>query len=312
MVNRVKVTRMQGQLRPQARLRILGSGWGQSVASVDGYRKMYRVFAIVMRRIGFGRLLLAQSRRAQAGAAHGHRAVRIRPARAPRPGFPTAKPAARPARSPCPRTPPTTSPSRSTATSRARRRSKWPRSATTPCSCGRTRSWCNWRPRRRRRSPERAVRKRPAAKPKPKAAKQAAPPAPKPAAPPAAAAPAAAAACPSAAVALAARAALTPRFRRAFRRMPARNRALDRLVILRPDCLYKCLRGRENRRARTDNGPIRSRTRSSGHATTPADRSVRARHHLSARVGDRPLRFPLRLLHVGTHDVPAQGRPAQP
>ncbi len=41
-----------------------------------------------------------------------------------------------------------------------------------------------------------------------------------------------------------------------------------------------------------------------------ADRPVRARHHLSARLGDGPLRFPLRLLHVGTHDLPAEGRPA--
>ena len=41
-------------------------------------------------------------------------------------------------------------------------------------------------------------------------------------------------------------------------------------------------------------------------------RSVRARHHLSARLGDGPLRFPLRVLHGGGHDVPAQGRSAQP
>ena len=41
-------------------------------------------------------------------------------------------------------------------------------------------------------------------------------------------------------------------------------------------------------------------------------RSVRARHHLSAGLGDGPLRFPLRLLHGGGHDVPAQGRSAQP
>ena len=34
--------------------------------------------------------------------------------------------------------------------------------------------------------------------------------------------------------------------------------------------------------------------------------------HLSARVGDGPLRFPLRLLHVGEHDLPAQGRCAEP
>ena len=35
-----------------------------------------------------------------------------------------------------------------------------------------------------------------------------------------------------------------------------------------------------------------------------------AGHHLSARFGDRPLRFPLRLLHGGGHDFPAQGRHA--
>ena len=35
-------------------------------------------------------------------------------------------------------------------------------------------------------------------------------------------------------------------------------------------------------------------------------RPVRARDHLSARLGDGPLRLPLRLLHVGTHDVPAE------
>ena len=37
------------------------------------------------------------------------------------------------------------------------------------------------------------------------------------------------------------------------------------------------------------------------------DRSLRPPHHLSARLRHRPLRFPLRLLHAGTYDVPAQG-----
>ena len=37
-----------------------------------------------------------------------------------------------------------------------------------------------------------------------------------------------------------------------------------------------------------------------------ADRSLPARHHLFARIGDRPMRLPLRLLHVGAHDVPAE------
>ena len=45
-------------------------------------------------------------------------------------------------------------------------------------------------------------------------------------------------------------------------------------------------------------------------ATAPAGRPVRARDHLSARLGDRPLRFPLRLLHVGKHELPAEGRSA--
>ena len=41
-----------------------------------------------------------------------------------------------------------------------------------------------------------------------------------------------------------------------------------------------------------------------------AGRSVRPRHLLSARLGDRPLRFPLRLLHGGKHVLSAQGRGA--
>ena len=45
-------------------------------------------------------------------------------------------------------------------------------------------------------------------------------------------------------------------------------------------------------------------------AARPADRSVSAGDHLSARLGDGPLRFPLRLLHVGEHDVPAEAGPA--
>ena len=40
------------------------------------------------------------------------------------------------------------------------------------------------------------------------------------------------------------------------------------------------------------------------------DRPVRAGDQLSARVGDRSLRPALLLLHVGRHDVPAEGRPA--
>ena len=39
--------------------------------------------------------------------------------------------------------------------------------------------------------------------------------------------------------------------------------------------------------------------------TFSADRPVPARHHLPAGLRDRPLRFPLRLLHVGKHDLSA-------
>ena len=52
-----------------------------------------------------------------------------------------------------------------------------------------------------------------------------------------------------------------------------------------------------------------SRARSKPCGLRPAaGRSVRAGDHLSARLGHRPLRFPLRLLHVGGHDVPAEAR----
>ena len=53
-----------------------------------------------------------------------------------------------------------------------------------------------------------------------------------------------------------------------------------------------------------DAGSVRVR------GSAAADRSVRARDHLSARVGDRPLRLPLRLLHVREHELPAEGRSA--
>ncbi len=47
------------------------------------------------------------------------------------------------------------------------------------------------------------------------------------------------------------------------------------------------------------------------HQTSPADdRPVRAACELPARFGNRPLRFPLRLLHVRAHDVPAEEGPA--
>ena len=45
-------------------------------------------------------------------------------------------------------------------------------------------------------------------------------------------------------------------------------------------------------------------------AAVDGDRPVRPGHQLRARVGHRPLRLPLRLLHGRGHDVPAQGRAA--
>src|SRR5437870_5676159 len=41
-------------------------------------------------------------------------------------------------------------------------------------------------------------------------------------------------------------------------------------------------------------------------ATGGDDRPVRPARHLPAGLRHRPLRFPLLLLHVGAHDVPAQ------
>src|SRR6516164_8362030 len=67
--------------------------------------------------------------------------------------------------------------------------------------------------------------------------------------------------------------------------------------------------GGEQCQARDDARRAKSRPRSQRSASR-ASRPVRARDHLSARLGDRPLRFSLRLLHVGAHDLPAQGRPA--
>src|SRR5271157_5955728 len=45
-------------------------------------------------------------------------------------------------------------------------------------------------------------------------------------------------------------------------------------------------------------------------AHVSADRSLRPPDRLCARVGDGPLRFSLRLLHVGGHELPAQARRA--
>ncbi len=47
-------------------------------------------------------------------------------------------------------------------------------------------------------------------------------------------------------------------------------------------------------------------------ASAADDRSVRPRDQLFARFGDRPLRFPLCVLHGGKHDFSAKGRSAQP
>ena len=43
-----------------------------------------------------------------------------------------------------------------------------------------------------------------------------------------------------------------------------------------------------------------------------ADRPIRAPRHLSAGLGHRPMRLPLRLLHVGAHELSAQGGAAHP
>ena len=53
------------------------------------------------------------------------------------------------------------------------------------------------------------------------------------------------------------------------------------------------------------NQPFRPRDAAAGH-----DRSVRPARHLSARLGHRPLRLPLHLLHGRAHDLPAQEGPA--
>src|ERR1700730_1436685 len=42
------------------------------------------------------------------------------------------------------------------------------------------------------------------------------------------------------------------------------------------------------------------------------DRPVWTNHHLSARFGHRPLRIPLRLLHGGRDELPAEIRAADP
>ncbi len=58
--------------------------------------------------------------------------------------------------------------------------------------------------------------------------------------------------------------------------------------------------------------PVRHRpVRACAQGCAPG-RSVRPQHRLSARVGDRSLRLALRLLHVRTPNLPAQGRGAEP
>src|SRR5262249_62248395 len=47
-----------------------------------------------------------------------------------------------------------------------------------------------------------------------------------------------------------------------------------------------------------------------GRTAPNAGRPLRTGDHVSARLRDRSLRLSVRLLHVGAHDVPAQGRPA--
>ena len=46
------------------------------------------------------------------------------------------------------------------------------------------------------------------------------------------------------------------------------------------------------------------------HAAARSRRPLRPHDHLPAGVGDRPLRLPLRLLHVRAHELPAAGRAA--
>src|SRR5215831_18842916 len=82
-----------------------------------------------------------------------------------------------------------------------------------------------------------------------------------------------------------------------------------RLFVTAREHLSRGVPGGEQGQARDDARRAKSRLRSQRSASR-AGRPVRARDHLSARLGDRSLRFSLRLLHVGAHDVPAQGRPA--
>ena len=49
-----------------------------------------------------------------------------------------------------------------------------------------------------------------------------------------------------------------------------------------------------------------------GRADLHDHRPLRARHHLCSRVGDRPVRFPLRVLHGGKYDLSAQEGAVEP
>src|SRR5262245_30393383 len=73
--------------------------------------------------------------------------------------------------------------------------------------------------------------------------------------------------------------------------------------------LTKALRNRGERGRDICAGNHGLRTRRDDQ-TCPVDRSVPEGHQLPARLRDGPLRFPLRVLHVGVYVVPAKAGPA--
>lgn len=187
MVNRVKGS-LQGQLRPQDRLRILGSGWVQSVSSADGYRKMYRVFAIAC-----GVLALAGCSSLNLDALKPAPPMDTVRFESDPPGAEARVSNGQTCRTPCALALPANATYNVTFTLNG----YLPGAETLEvASIGDNTMQLRpnpvvvqLAPAPPPPKPRKAVRKRPAAKPKPKAAKQAAPPAPRPAAPPAAAPP---------------------------------------------------------------------------------------------------------------------------
>jgi len=187
MVNRVKGS-LQGQLRPQDRLRILGSGWVQSVSSADGYRKMYRVFAIAC-----GVLALAGCSSLNLDALKPAPPMDTVRFESDPPGAEARVSNGQTCRTPCALALPANATYNVTFTLNGYQ----PGAETLEvASIGDNTMQLRpnpvvvqLAPAAPPPKPRKAIRKRPAAKPKPKVPKQAAPPAPKPAAPPAAAAP---------------------------------------------------------------------------------------------------------------------------